>query len=150
MDYKRLDDATVVKYAQKAALKLGIKLPEPMLLFDKMSLAIPQPIILCNGEFQLWVDRYYIAYSRFDEDSISYVYLSKHHIKEEVNSFQIAARKSGMKVDLPNSIRNPFIRSLEYMKSSDTDYYIDRAFFTTWVEKVDKSPKMSKTMMLKW
>lgn len=150
MDKKRLNDATIVKYAQRTAFKLGIPMPEILYLREKMSLTVPQPVILSNSKYQLWIDRYYIAYSEIDEDSIMYVYLSKHHINEEIHNFIIAAKKWNVKASLPDSICVPFTKALKYMNSSNTDYFIDRAFFADMSEKVNKSPEMSKLMMLKW
>ncbi len=80
-----------------------------------------------NDTGTLWVDRYYIAYQLGDGD-IHYVYLTKHHIREEIISYQTASKERGIKVELSVDIRKQFARALKWMAGSAKDIWINPEF----------------------
>lgn len=85
------------------------------------------PVMVENDTGTLWVDRYYIAYQLGDGD-IHYVYLTKHHIREEIISYQAASKERGIKVELSADIKKQFARTLKCMAGSTKDIWISPEF----------------------
>lgn len=127
--HKILDDNTVLKYADIMAQKLGVKIPDLKHIKKRMLLTVPQQTVVDNGEYKLWIDKFYIAYSRHDEDDIHYVYITKQHIYEEYDSFKKAREYRKTKLYLPKRIRQIFNSALCRMRASGLDYCVDKIFF---------------------
>lgn len=119
--YKNLKISDVMELCHEAGENLNITVPDDETLFKQFSLQIPLPFMLKNDELQLWLDRYYIAYSRYDETAIRYVYVSKYHINEERNSYK--RRK------IPKEIIQPFYYAEKQMGKYNLDYYVSKKFF---------------------
>lgn len=126
---KTLNDLTLMTYAEKTAQKFGITLPEIKLLLKYINEATPRTIRIDNGEFQMWIDKYYIAYSRYDQEEVHYVYLTKTHIREERVSYRKARKERKNQVCLPNTIKSNFIKALCCMRQTKLGYYLDKDFF---------------------
>lgn len=129
MSKDALDDFTVIKYAQIAALKLGLKIPKHDYLLGKMNLNIPQPVFITNGKQQLWVDKLYIAISCVDIEAVKYVYLTKKHINEERRDYCRAYRSKRTTARLPRFVRIEFLKAKAFMKEKEKEYYLDSDFF---------------------
>ena len=82
--------------------------------------------MLLNDTIQLWIDRHYIAYSRFNEEPVHYVYVTKVHIDEEIKAY---------KRNLPKSIEAEFSKASLHMEKTDADYYFSRKFFNEFSKK---------------
>ncbi len=126
---KTLNDSTLMIYAEKAAQKFGITLPEIKLLLKYINQLVPKTMLIENEEMQLWIDKYYIAYSRYDEEEVHYVYLTKTHIREERVSYRKARKERKNQVCLPNTIKSNFIKALCCMRQTKLGYYLDKDFF---------------------
>ncbi len=110
-----IDDRSLISYAVKVAQKLGLSIPDPNYILSQMNLKIPQPIIVDNGTYQMWIDKYYIAYSKCDSPQVKYIYITKEHIKEECESMQ-----------LPGVIKKAFTAAQRAMAKTGLDYYLDK------------------------
>lgn len=85
------------------------------------------PVMVENNAGTLWVDRYYIAYQLNDGD-VHYVYLTKHHIREEIGSYREASTERGIKVELPTDIKQQFSTALKRMTKDANDIWISPEF----------------------
>ena len=88
----RLKNNDVIAFAERAAKKLGMELPSKAWMLRYMEAKLPIPILVENETTQLWIDPYYIAYSRDSEREIHYPYLTEYHIEEEHASYLWAHR----------------------------------------------------------
>ncbi|MCK9479284.1 MAG: hypothetical protein M0R40_07275 [Firmicutes bacterium] len=119
--YKNLKIGDVIDLCRETGENLNITIPDDETILKEFSLQIPLPFILKNDELQLWIDRYYIAYSRYDETAVHYVYVSKLHINEERNSYK--RRK------MPNEIKQALDYAERQMDKYNMDYYVSKKFF---------------------
>jgi hypothetical protein len=113
---KRLSCIEVIDIAKKVAGALKIKLPSDNELLARFNIPIPLPLMLKNDIVQLWVDKYYIAYSFHDEDEVNYCYITKHHIREEERSY--------CNRPIPKNIRKDFNEAKAEMTKSEKIYAI--------------------------
>lgn len=135
----KLSRHDIIQYAEKAANKLGIKLPSVKIIHKQLKDILPLPVMVDNGKYQLWIDMHYIAYSRQDEKEIHYVYITQHHINEEYDSYRKARALRKNKVCLPQNIKNSFSvaqkyinkKKIEATKRNETavNYWLDKTFF---------------------
>lgn len=77
---EHLDLASVHHHARTVSMALNLPVVSLAALRQPERLALP--IHLENGNGQIWVDRYYIAYMLRD-NVVRYVYLTKRYIREE-------------------------------------------------------------------
>lgn len=119
--YKNIKISDVMELCREAGENLNITVPDDETLFKQFSLKIPLPFMLKNDEMQLWLDRYYIAFSRYREATIHYAYVSKYHINEERNSYK--RRK------MPKEIKRALDYAEKQMDKYDMDYYVSKKFF---------------------
>ncbi len=141
---KTLDDRILIRYVKKAAQKLGVSIPAPKDILRQMNLKIPQPILAENSRCQLWIDKFYIAYSGCDEKIIHYVYLTKEHICEEFESYKTARKQRRRRVYLPVIVNNTFTAALKNMRDTGQDYYLDKDFFKLYRKSQQKSENVRK------
>ena len=111
----------VAKVAKQVAKNLGMKIPPEFYIVKKFEYIYPVPMIYSNDMYQLWVDRYYIAYSRYDEVDVHYIYLKKNHIWEERKN----CKESQKEVKLPDNINRVFKDSLLKMKRTNAKYLLE-------------------------
>lgn len=126
---KLLDEGTLLKYAEKAAHKLQIKMPKMKLIKKQINQAVPNAVIMYNGTYQLWIDKNYIAYSGYNEEEVHYIYLTKAHIYEEYESYKKAREERKNKIKLPEKTRAAFAAALYRMRLKGVDYDLDKNFF---------------------
>ena len=93
------------------------------------------PLVIENDCGMLWIDRYYIAY-QLEDGEVHYVYLTKHHIHEEMLSYKEASKERGVKVDLPGDIKQQFSLVLRQMAKNTSDIWLSPEF--------DSEKKLSK------
>ncbi len=92
----RLSYTEILVLANQLAKSYNIKLPSRQK--QRISLRYGLPTIYSNDEVQIWVDKYYIAHSRTDENIVHYKYITMRHILEE--------EKDYLPSKLPACIRN--------------------------------------------
>ena|GEM_PF-38053 len=80
--YMEIDEIIVL--AADLAPRLGLQMELPKTLYRKMIRCVPTTTILYNATNMLWIDRYYIAVNINNSLYVSYIYLTKHHIREEL------------------------------------------------------------------
>jgi len=79
--------------------------------------------MLKNDGLQLWLDRYYIAFSRYQETAIHYV--SRYHINEERSLYK--RRK------MPKEIKKAFNYAEKQMDKHKLDYYVSKKFLINFL-----------------
>ncbi len=126
---KILDDFTLIEYAQKTAQKIRMTVPATKLLLKYINQMVPKTTLIENEEMLLWIDKYYIAYSRYGEKKTHYVYLTREHIREESKSYMKARKDRKSQVRMPNTIKSNFIKALYDMRKTKLKYYLDKDFF---------------------
>jgi hypothetical protein len=126
---KILDEGTLLKYAEKAAHNLQIKMPKMKQIKKQINQTIPNAVIIHNGTYQLWVDKSYIAYSGYYEEEVHYIYITKAHIYEEYESYKKARQERKNKIKLPEKTRAAFTAALYRMRLKGMDYDLDKNFF---------------------
>lgn len=115
---KTLPDESVVALAREVLEHFGFKPMDEEWMLSRFKRPIPTPIMLNNSIVQLWIDKYYIAFSYLDEEDIHYVYIAEKHIEEEECSY--ANPKNGKR--LHQSIRNDFKLAKSQMWKSEKKY----------------------------
>ncbi len=120
-----LNSMQVYAIGKHIALKHDLPPPD----YGEMRVAMlgpfPQPIVLENCNGTLWVDRFYIAFQREKSPDVKYVYLTKHHLLEEVSGYKKASKARGITVVLPRSIARQFKVALFKMRAAGTEIWID-------------------------
>jgi hypothetical protein len=64
-----LNNKSILKVAEKISNELKIKMPSKNKIIESLILKIP--FIIENEEYQIWIDRYYIAYSSVYQKKIN-------------------------------------------------------------------------------
>jgi uncharacterized protein YfaT (DUF1175 family) len=118
----------VIDIAEEVALKINIIISSKDIILKHINKALPVPMLFNNDNYQMWVDKYYIAYSNSNETKIHYVYLTKKHISEEYYSYNEVRRKRGIESYLPQDINDTFIQAINKMSFTDKNYYISKEF----------------------
>ena len=124
----RFSNPEIIKLSIRVADTLGIKLPDEDYLMQKLNLQNPVATIVKENNYSLWIDRYYVAYSHEDEVDIHYVYLTRHHISEECNSYQEASLDRNNDIRLPKQIEKQFRNALMQMKKQQQKTYVPKKY----------------------
>jgi hypothetical protein len=120
---KLLSPGDVVAIADKLAKDLGISLPAKEKLIKDFSQENPLPVVISASGYTLWLDRYYIAYSRAEKGTIRYVYVSRTHILEEYRNFQ-DMKVRGVDESLPPEIGSAFKAAETEMHRTGKEFYV--------------------------
>lgn len=121
-----LSPRNVALLAVKVGEMLGVQMPAKNYFLDRLNESgIKMPIIYKSRDIQFWVDCEYIAYSRYDEDDIHYVYITREHILNERSSYRLANKVRKESIKLPQQLAFLFRKALSEMNLEKTDY----AFF---------------------
>ena len=124
----RLKNSDVIAYAERAAKILGLELPARERVLRNLEAKIT--VQVCTETMQLWIDPYYIAYSRRGKnEKIHYVYLTEYHIAEEYESYARARRSQKNDEKLPAEIEQDFEAARKAMRRTGRQYIVDRDFF---------------------
>lgn len=59
------------------------------------------PLLFENNDYRLWLDLHYIAAEQMDDGKLIYVYVTRHHIAEELRDDNSARKRGGGFVDAP-------------------------------------------------
>ena len=116
-----LDEDEVIAYALALAKDLGVSIPKRKRLHRMLKRRIPIPQIYQGADYQLWVDRYYIAAQRLADESARYVYLTRIHIRSETLADQRMKRLYGVPL-LDSEARAQFVAARCAMERFQTDY----------------------------
>lgn len=120
-----LSPKNVAILAVKVGESLGVQMPAKNYFLDRLNeRGIKMPIIYKSKDIQFWIDCEYIAYSRYDEDDIHYVYITREHVLEERASYRLASRKRKETIKLPQQLAFLFRKALSEMNLEKTDYAI--------------------------
>ncbi|HRY13663.1 MAG TPA: hypothetical protein P5309_08830 [Syntrophomonadaceae bacterium] len=117
---KKLPIEKIMALTHVVADHLAITLPDDAVMAGKLNLQNPHPLVVKSNFYTLWIDRYYIAYSHDDEHEIHYVYLTEHHIKEEMESYLDAKGASS----LPGHIEQQFRYAYQNMAEHEKKFWI--------------------------
>ena len=102
-------------------------------LMQQYSTKSPMPIILENEKGRIWVDKYYIAIQMTD-GIVRYVYLTRHHIQEEYQSYLLARHTRRNRVYLPDAIKKEFQSATRKMYRENKNHHV----FEKWILKETK------------
>lgn len=120
-----LSPRNVAILAVKVGEMLGVQMPAKNYFLDRLNESgIKMPIIYKSKDIQFWVDCEYVAYSRYDEDDIHYVYITREHISEERSSYRRANKERKESIKLPQQLAFLFRKALSEMNLEKTDYAI--------------------------
>lgn len=121
-----LSPKNVAILAVKVGEMLGVQMPAKNYFWDRLNEngvnGVKMPIIYKSKDIQFWVDCEYIAYSRYDEDDIHYVYITRKHVSDERASYRRASRERKESIKLPQQLAFLFRKALSEMKLEKTDY----------------------------
>jgi len=84
MRFYNLSYEAIITLAKIVAEDLGMQPINEDRLLQELRAYPPMPVIIDSGDVQLWVDRYYVAYSLETEKFVHYVYIAPEHAKEEL------------------------------------------------------------------
>lgn len=123
-----LSPRNVAILAVKVGESLGAQMPAKNYFMDRLNEpginGIKMPIIYKSKDIQFWVDCEYIAYSRYDEKDIHYVYITRKHISEERSSYRRVNKERKESIKLPQQLAFLFRKALSEMTLEKTDYAI--------------------------
>ena len=125
-----MTDARILNLAREVAGNLGIAVKNPQrILLNMRPKSIPITTILCNKNHTLWIDKYYIAYSKTGNLDVRYVYITRNHIKEELPEIKKMLKKSGFTDFITlTGIQEQMRQALKVMtETGKEDYVFDRA-----------------------
>ncbi len=120
-----LNSLQVYAIGKHIALKHDLPPPDYGKMRAEMLGPFPQPVVLGNHNGVLWVDRFYVAYQLADCPCAKYVYLTRHHLLEEVSGYRAASKARGIRVALPKSIAQQFKVALFKMRAAGSEIWID-------------------------
>ena len=112
-----LDVGEVTRLAAGVCELCGAKAPPRERLLMLRCAKVPQPLVINGGLGRVWVDKYYLAY-RLAGGKVRYVYITRRHICEELESIRELERERGMSFRLPREISAQFALALERMDKS--------------------------------
>lgn len=119
-----LKKSEIINIASNIAEKIGIKLPPHEDIIRQISSKKSLTLLLQNYTHQMWIDKYYIAYSALAEKKIHYAYLTHQHIAEEYKSYSDARTSHGNNVELPVGIKHTFKMALKNMEFTGKNHFI--------------------------
>lgn len=96
------------------------------------------PIIIMSERGELWVDKYYVAY-QIGSGDVCYTYLSKHHIEEELASYEEVSRERKCRICLSEDIAGCFAAAQQTMDMNGISYWLD----PRWMKGDEKSYRHS-------
>lgn len=104
--------------------QLGLPCPDDEKIRELYNSDIPQPIVIHNINGTVWLDPYYAAFC-LTGGRITYVYISKKHIFEELKSCRPSGKRRNRRMILPYGIREQFRRALKYMRETGSDAWVE-------------------------
>lgn len=83
-----MDIDEIINCAEALAKMLGLRIHDKKRLKKNINRKIPITTFFYNEKFTLWVDRYFIAYSRSGYLDVWYIYITKENISEELQEIK--------------------------------------------------------------
>ena len=123
---KNLTLRYVLRIARELADILNISLPNLNYILKQMGLVVPMPVCVENDEYQIWLTSHYIAYSSLKDKEIHYVYITKHHIKEEYQSYLVSSLERRSNFKLPDNLYKAFFEAMYEMMKTKKDYFVTK------------------------
>lgn len=121
-----LSERLILAIARAIAIKYDLKAPNPLEFHRQSGVRTPLPIVTDNGNGMLWVDKYYVAYQLDGSRVVKYVYLTKHHVFEEMSSYRAAAKERGNSVKIPGYIVRQFRNAILDMNAVGVEMWVDQ------------------------
>ena len=121
-----LDLPSLQRLSRAVCRKNNVTPPSGKELREMYYSPIPQPIQRQSPEAKVWIDKYYIAFSRGSEP-IRYPYLTRCHIEEEQRSLADLQAERNLTLCLPKEIDRLFREAAARMDLSHTQYLCDRS-----------------------
>lgn len=103
--------------------QLSLPAPRPDEINALFSEEVPRPIVMTNERGTVWLDPYYAAF-QLSGGKVHYVFISAHHINEEMYSEKQAAGY-GRDFTIPDDIREQFSAAARFMKKTGSDVWVE-------------------------
>lgn len=129
----------IYNIAVEVGEKIGLVVPPKNKVYRELKKKVPLPIILQDGSYQMWIDKYYLAYGLVSQEDVNYVYISKTHISEEIWSYLDASKSRKRKIELTKGMKDLFDKYLKEMIDKDLEYVLE-----DWIVNVIKVHKSSQ------
>lgn len=113
----------VIGLANLVASDLGMRSLDEKTLLEDIQRNPAMPTILSDSSNQLWIDRYYVAYSSLQEQFVHYVYIAREHAKEELKDLSCDTAKT-KDVEMVKDI----VRQLTKALKTERPFYLDAAY----------------------
>ena len=117
-----LSPVEIIAIARMTAEKYKLQMPDESEIMQnyRSGKYTRLPVVVCGERGTLWVDRYYIAFQLRCGD-VHYTYLTKEHIREEVDSYCKA------QAELPRDIEHCFMVGVAGMKKRNTRIWVAKS-----------------------
>lgn len=127
-----MTDLQVIDAARALAAKFNIRLDARGILENMQTHGNQTTIVSCGG-VTVWIDRYYISFSRDDSIDVHYAYLSHSHIREELPSVMKRLKKAKTMNDyiLLAGIKRQLLYALSKMNARGSNDYMFESFDET-------------------
>ena len=118
-----LSPVEVIMIARMTAENYKLQMPDESEIMQnyKSGKYTRVPVLVRCKRGTLWVDRYYVAFQLAAGD-VHYTYLTKEHMKEEVDSYH------EVQGDLPKDIEHCFMVGVAGMKKRNTHIWVAKDF----------------------
>ena len=122
--YLRIPDTlSVWRLALSISKRLGMTILDEKRLLDRLH--ENQITVYRKQDYTLWVDRHYIAVAPYAVDDVTYLYLTRHHITEELKT-ECLLRKMRSTTALDSKARSQFRAALGAMGREMRDFAVRR------------------------
>jgi len=121
-----MNDSEILSVAEKLAASLDVIVEDKQAILKNMRKTnCPTITILSNGNYTLWIDKYYIAYSKDGKPDVRYVFVSQHHVSEELTEIcnMLKDCEPSDYITL-SGIREQMREALKSMAASGEDFYL--------------------------
>jgi len=122
--YLRIPDTLFVwRLALSISKRLGMTILDEKRLLDR--LRENQITVYRGKDYTLWIERHYIAVAPYAVDDVTYLYLTRHHITEELKTEHLL-RKMRSTTALDSKARSQFRAALGAMNREMRDFAVRR------------------------
>jgi|GEM_PF-2007796 len=141
-----MEKSEVINLAADVAKLIGIRMTRPDLIRKHMSGAFPTTTILYTLDYTLWIDAHYIAVDWTGLPGVLYIYISHHHVAEELRDVIKLRKRSGNLTDyyLYDNIAKQLIAAQKHMTASGTDYFLNE-HYSEIIQKKGQSNMKNQT-----
>ena len=133
--YLRIPDTlSVWRLALSISKRLGMTILDEKRLLDRLH--ENQITVYRKQDYTLWVDRHYIAVAPYAVDDVTYLYLTRHHITEELKTEHLL-RKMRSTTALDSKARSQFQSALGAMNREMRDFAVRRCVVDDSIGDID-------------